>query len=236
MVTFVLVEAALELVPPELTRSRDVVLSARRRGIDPGEMLLDISYHYRSMRRYLRDWFKRGRPDIIHTSLLTLGSSILWRRRMARAVIETRHGLIFIREGVRIARNYNRFVGLMEQVLVKGSAPPGSSEPLIYLIKEDLVELVRRESPDLVLLLDEKGKREDLWVLGSRVAGSFKPYILIGGFQRGEFSERILSAGFERVSIYGEGLDAWEVICKIVISVERALGLEPAAPRNASSE
>jgi rRNA small subunit pseudouridine methyltransferase Nep1 len=226
MVTFVLVEAALELVPPELVRSRDVVSSARRRGVDPRGMLLDISYHYRSMRKHLRDWFKRGRPDIIHTTLLTLGSSILWRRGMARAVIETRHGLVFVREGVRIVRNYNRFVGLMEQVLTKGSAPPGSDKPLIYLVERDLIEYIRSESPDLVILLDEKGRREDPWILGSRVAGSLKPYILIGGFQKGEFSERILSAGFERISIYDESLDAWEVVCKITTSIERALGLD----------
>ncbi len=225
-ITFALVEAALELVPPELTRSRDVVSSARSRGVDPGAMLLDISYHYRSMRRYLRDWFKRGRPDIVHTSLLILGSSPLWRRGLARAIIETRHGLVFVREGVRIVRNYNRFVGLMEQVLTRGSAPPGSDKPLIYLVNEDLLEHIKKESPDLVILLDEMGRREDLWLLGNRISGASNPYILVGGFQKGSFSERILSAGFERISIYGESLDTWGVLCKITSSVEKALGLD----------
>jgi rRNA pseudouridine-1189 N-methylase Emg1 (Nep1/Mra1 family) len=49
--------------------------------------------------------------------------------------------------------------------------------------------------------------------------------ILIGGFQRGEFSKRILSRGFERISIYGESLDTWAVVCKINSILESLLGV-----------
>lgn len=223
-ITYVFVEAALELVPRKLLSGKDVISSARRRGVDPGRMILDISYHYRSMRRHLSDWYKRGRPDIIHTSLLVLSSSPLWRRGLVKAIIETRHGLIFIREMVRIARNYNRFIGLMEQVLVEGSAPPNSSEPLIYLVKRDLLECIDNESPDLVILLDEAGKREDLESLASRISRARKPFILVGGFQKGSFSERILSRGYKRVSIYSESLDTWAVICMINTHLEKFLG------------
>ncbi len=224
-ITYVFVEAALELVPRELLGSRDIILSARRRGVDPSRMLLDISYHYRSMRRYLADWYKRGRPDIIHTSLLLLSSSPLWSRGLIDAVVETRHGLVFVRSGVRIPRNYNRFVGLMEQVLVEGSAPPGSENPLIYLVKKDLLEYIEEQHLEYIVLLDEKGRKEDPFNLCRRIAMSRRSAILIGGFQRGEFSQRILSMGFERISIYGESLDTWAVVCKINSILESLLGI-----------
>lgn len=224
-ITYIFVEAALELVPRELLGSRDVISSARRRGVDPSKMLLDISYHYRSMRRYLADWYKRGRPDIIHTSLLILSSSPLWSRGLIDAVVETRHGLIFVRSGVRIPRNYNRFVGLMEQVLVEGSAPPGSENPLIYLVKKDLLEYIEEQPLEYIVLLDEKGRREDPASLCRRIAMARRSAILIGGFQRGEFSERILSKGFERISIYDESLDTWSVVCKINSILESLLGV-----------
>jgi len=224
-IVYIFVEAALELVPRELLGSRDVIASARRRGVDPSRMLLDISYHYRAMRKHLADWYRRGRPDIIHTSLLVLSSSPLWGLGVIGAVVETRHGLVLFKSGVRIPRNYNRFVGLMEQVLVEGSAPPGSSDPLVRLERVDLLEYLARLSPEYVVLLDEKGRREDPVSLCRRIASSRLSAILIGGFQRGEFSERILSQGFDRVSIYGESLDTWAVVCKVNSLLERELGV-----------
>jgi rRNA small subunit pseudouridine methyltransferase Nep1 len=224
-ITYLFVEAALELVPQELLGSRDVIASARRRSVDPSKMLLDISYHYRSMRRHLANWYKRGRPDIIHTSLLLLSSSPLWSLGIVNAVIETRHGLVHVRSEVRIPRNYNRFVSLMEQVLVRGSAPPDSEKPLIYLVRKDLLEYLRELSPEYSVLLDEKGRREDPVSLCRRIASSKRSIILVGGFQRGDFSQRILSLGLERVSIYGESLDTWAVVCKINSILENLLGI-----------
>lgn len=220
-------EAALELVPEELLGERDVISSARRLGKDPTRMLLDISLHYRSMRRRLRDWYRRGRPDIVHTTLLVASSSPLWRRGMVSALVETRHGLLFVREGVRIPRSFSRFAGLVEQVLSQGSAPPGSEKPLIWLEKIDLVEYLKRKSPDYAVILHEKGLPRDPEDLGRRAASSKNPHIIVGGFQRGDFSQRILGTGLERVSIGRESLEAWGVVCRVLAAVEKSLSEGP---------
>lgn len=223
--TIVVAEAALELVPEELLGERDVLSSARRLGKDPRRMLLDISLHYRSMRRRLRDWYRRGRPDLVHTTLLVASSSPLWRRGMVSALIETRHGLVFVREGVRIPRSFSRFAGLFEQVLSEGSAPPGSSRPLIWLEKLDLLEYLRRGSPDFAVILHEKGSPQDPDELGRRMASSRIPHVIVGGFQRGDFSPRILGAGLERISIAGESLETWGAVCRVMAAVEKSFPL-----------
>lgn len=225
-VLVLIVEAALELVPRELWGFSDVRAHARRRGVDPGRMLLDISYHYRAMRERLADWYRRGRPDIVHTTLLTIMSSPLWLRGLVDVAVETRHGVVAFRRGVRIPRSYDRFCGLMAQVLYEGSAPPGSSDPLIVLHRGvDALEYLSRASVDRVFLLDEGGRRVDLFSLARSIAGCRYPAILLGGFQRGSFSSRIYSAGFDRVSIYPEPLDAWSVICRVLTFIEGVIGL-----------
>lgn len=218
----VLAEAALELVPEEILSGRDVISSARRRGVSPEKMLLDISYHYRSMKK-LDNWFKRGRPDLIHTTLLVIGSSLLWRRGLVRVVIETRHGLVIVRESVRIVRHFNRFVGLIEQVLVEGSAPPRSRDPLIYLEKRDLLDYLREIDSDQIVILHERGERMRPRELGERLARSRRPTVIIGGFQRGDFSERILRLEYPKISIAEESLDTWAVACRILSALEEIM-------------
>ncbi|MDA8341294.1 MAG: 16S rRNA methyltransferase, partial [Actinomycetota bacterium] len=57
--SFVLAEAALELVPREVWRQPAVASDAKRRGKEPGGMLLDRSFHHSAMAR-MRDSEKRG--------------------------------------------------------------------------------------------------------------------------------------------------------------------------------
>lgn len=221
----VLSEAALELVPEEISGGRDVVSSAKKRGKRPTEILLDISLHYRSMKR-LENWHKRGRPDLIHTTLLVASSSELWKRGLVRAIIETRHGLVIVREGTRVVRNYNRFVSLMEQVLLVGRAPPGSDNPLIYVEKRDLFDYIENYvRPDLVYIMHERGRRVRVSEIAERILSSERPVVIVGGFQRGDFSERVLERPYPRVSISDRVLDTWAVVCKILSSIEERAGL-----------
>ena len=49
-VTVVLLEAALELIPEQIAGHPQVVRTARRYGLRPGEMLLDAGIHWKVMR------------------------------------------------------------------------------------------------------------------------------------------------------------------------------------------
>ena len=114
---FVIAEAALELVPEELRRDRSVVVDAERRGVEPSRILLDRSFHHRAMLR-LKDGLKRGRPDLVHVTLLSVTGSPLYMDGMAKAFVHT-HGdvVLELKERTRIPKSYFRFRGLIEQAL-----------------------------------------------------------------------------------------------------------------------
>ena len=219
--TLIIVEAALELVPRELWREPSVIATAKRRNKKPSEILLDMSLHYYAMKRYLRDWYKRGRPDITHFILVNALSSPLNIEKLLNIYIHTIRGdMIAIDPSTRIPRNYNRFIGLMEQLLIKGRVPTDSDKPLLQILRVNIREFLKKEKFEEVILLNEKGKYMKLQSL-AEIVSSRKAAILIGGFQRGDFSSEILSLATQVVSIYPKALDAWIVTSRVIEAVER---------------
>ncbi|MEM2715900.1 MAG: 16S rRNA methyltransferase, partial [Candidatus Thermoplasmatota archaeon] len=78
---------------------------AKEIGIDE---ILDSSIHYPYMKK-MKDWQRRGRPDIIHMCLLIALESILNKEKMLRIYIHTRNDeIIYINPDTRMVKNYNR--------------------------------------------------------------------------------------------------------------------------------
>ncbi|ABL77963.1 ribosome biogenesis protein [Thermofilum pendens] len=217
----VLADAGLELVPRELWSHPAVKSHAKRRGKNPGRMLLDISVHYAAMKT-LNEYWKRGRPDIVHVSLLVAQDSVLNRLGYLHTVIHTYDGkLVELDPSMVVPRNYNRFVGLFEQLLEKGQVPPGSEKPLAKLrTGRNLGEVLKEMGVDAVYRLSEKGEPVKPLDLARRIAGSDVPAVIIGAFQRGEFSKEVLSIEAEEYSIFREALPAWTVVAEVVVSLE----------------
>jgi len=220
-----LAEAGLELIPSQLWDHPAVRATARRRGKRPGEILLDVSLHMRAMLG-LPDREKRGRPDIVHfCALLALGS-LLNRAGLLELHIHTYDGrVIGVSPQVRLPRNYNRFVGLMEQLLVEGRVPPKASEPLLWVEPWGLEGLVERVRPTRVFLLSERGERLRAPQLAERVVAEARPMVVVGCFQAGDFSERVARLADEVVAISQHTLDAWTATAKVLCAIEDALGL-----------
>ena len=221
---FVLAESALERVPKEIWRHPAVVKTARRRGKRPGAILLDRSLHHPAMRS-LPDANKRGRPDLVHTTLLAVMGSPLNKEGLLRAYVHTIDDhVIEIDPQTRLPKNYNRFVGLIEQLYEEGEVPPGGP-PLLTIRRESLPELVERLGPDKVLIFTEEGEPRTVEEAVKGLAGLERPMIIVGGFPHGSFSQETLSLADEKVRIDPEGLEAWVVAARAIYEFERALGL-----------
>ncbi|RLG84565.1 MAG: 16S rRNA methyltransferase [Thermoprotei archaeon] len=223
ILNIILIESALELIPKELWDHPAVLKNARRRGKKPGEVLLDTSLHYHAMKK-LKDREKRGRPDIIHISLLNALSSPLNIEGKLRIYVHTINDyIIFIRPDTRIPRNYQRFVGLIEQLFKEGKVPPNSQQPLLYIKDMSLPEFLDTMGKKL-LLLSETGTL----VSPDRVIDEAlsKDYIIgIGGFPHGDFSKYIYELADKVYSIYPKPLDTWIVVSRIIEACERKIGL-----------
>jgi len=165
---------------------------------------------------------KRGRPDIVHQIFLLICDSPLYLEKRVKFYIHTVNNIVlFCSQGLRPPRNYNRFVGLMEQLLVEGSVPPPPSKPLIYTEKLSVEELVKKIAPSKVIVFSSKGRliKNILDYIDKTLKTEDNPAFIIGGFHRGDISSNILSLSNDVVSIYPKPLSCAAVTCMLLTSL-----------------
>ena len=222
--TLILAESALETVPREILDHPQIRKHAEKAGRKPENLILDKSYHYEAMAK-LRDKEKRGRPDIVHFCLLEALGSPLNLEGLLRIYVHTYSSyVITVNPETRLPRNYNRFIGLMEQLFQVGRVPP-EGKPLLTLRKLSLGKLLGRLKLNPVVALTRRGKPETVRGLADRLAEAENPGVVIGGFPHGGFSRQTLSRVDEAVAIDFEGLDSWIVVSRVLSAYEEALKL-----------
>lgn len=224
MLNFVLAEAALETIPKKIVFHPSVVAWAKGVNKKTHRALLDRSYHHRAMFS-LDDSLKRGRPDIVHFSLLEALGTPLNREGLLRTYIHTIGNLlIFLNPTVRLPRNYNRFVGLIEQ-LFRTTRVPEQGQVLLRLRKGNLSDLLDVIKPSYTLVFTRSGSPKTLHDVLERLVKMENPLVIVGAFPGGRFSEETLNIANELVSIDSEVLDTWTVTARIIYEYERLIEL-----------
>lgn len=228
MLTLILADAEIERVPKELARHPSVRGHSRRTEKRAEWLLLDSSLHHKALEA-LPDGERRGRPDIVHLFLLTALDSVLNLEGRLRVLVHTRDDmLITVHPSTRIIRNYNRFIGLMEQLFHVGRVPY-KGEALMTLEKDvKLATAVERAKSDRVVVLAEDGKRVRIHEFVDEVgASSENPCVIIGGFPKGDFRSDVAGLGADRVSIHPTALSAWVAAGEWIVNWERVALEEP---------
>lgn len=176
---FIFLESSLETIPPEIADHEVVKRDAKKRGKRPEDILLDDSRHHRAMEG-LENREKRGRPDIIHQCLLALLDSSLGD---VEIYVHTIGGkVIWINRKTRLPRNYNRFVGLMEDLFRKGRISAGE-EVLLKIVDAGLDEIITQNA---VVMHEGYGVGP---LLEAAEMGDVT--VCIGAFPHGDFGERL---------------------------------------------
>ncbi len=218
----IFLESSLELVPESIRRHPQVVDTAKRYGIKPEEMILDKSLHYNAMSRIPAKW-KRGRPDILHVSLLTLQDSPLLEMGLLEVYFQAYDGRIFkIEPETRITKHYERWKGLMAQLLKTGRVPP-DDRPLIYAESHSLGEFLEDRGFRLVLMWEQGEYMSPASIAALGMATD--AIIGIGAFPRGDFKKSTLRKAWKRMSLGNRGYKAWGVAYRILYEAERLAGL-----------
>lgn len=203
---FILVDSALELVPKEIAKHPAVVKNAKKRNKRAEETLLDVSLHHSAMKKLKESW-KRGRPDIVHMCLLTILSDPLVKRD--EVLVHTYDSkIIRVDPTTRIPKNYNRFVALIERLLVDGKVP-SDGKPLLEVTGMTLAELTQKNR---LVLLDEKGELvppKALCALEDCLIG-------VGAYPHGDFSDEVKSVSWARYSIASATLEAHQALCRLI--------------------
>lgn len=210
-----LVESSLELIPKSIWNHPIILKNAKRRRKKPEEIILDVSIHYHAIKN-LSNRSKRGRPDIVHFSLLLALNSPLNLEGFLETYVHTLDDqIIFIDSSVRLPKNYNRFIGLMEQLLKVGKIPPNEEKPLLYVKTMNLKDFIEKLSPRKTILFSERGEKVKLKELPKIV--SLGDAILIGGFPHGDFNKTTYDVADEIYSIYeGRSLETWTILSRVL--------------------
>jgi len=223
LLVFILAESSLELVPRELWKHPSVAKHASSKGKKAGELLLDRSYHHSAMLK-LRDNEKRGRPDIVHFSLLEATSSPLYIRGLIDVYVHTIvDEVVHLGRAVRLPKSYFRFEGLMEKLFKerKVLSPDGST--LLEMKRQSFKELISEIRPSITIGLSRIGKRNDFEGVVKELSMYEKPALVVGGFPKGHFSLNTSLNFDELYSCHELALESHLVTARIVYEFEKLL-------------
>ncbi|HUK50413.1 MAG TPA: hypothetical protein VLV18_05210 [Terriglobales bacterium] len=230
VLTIVIAESALQLVPRQIQSHSQIKQYAQKRGKRPNEVLLDRAFHHAAMlklahRRNGAQIERMGRPDIVHTTLLQiLETPLNWEGQLQVIVHTQEERVITVNPKVRLPKNYVRFVGLMEQLLTQHRVPI-DGEALMQVEKTDLAETIRNLESDKLVGLSILGEPILLHNLTDQIAKFEKPVVFIGGFPRGHFSEETRRLMDEICCVDRKTLDAWVAAGRFVYDFEWGIGV-----------
>ena len=214
MLTLVLADSELELVPPGAQGHPAVRSHARKRGRSPASILLDSSFHHPALKK-LPDGERRGRPDIAHIVLVTAMDSILNLEGRLRVFLHTRNDdVIQVAPETRVPKNYTRFVGLIEDLFEKGEV--AEEAPLFHLdrgvtLKDQFGRLVGPRRA-----FAEDGEPVNLRAAIAEIRGDL--IAVVGGFPHGGFRSPVRELCNRVVAIHKEPLKAWTVANEVLVA------------------
>lgn len=228
-ISIVLAESALEIIPSELRNNPLIINYSKKVGKKIDDVFLDKSYHFSAMKGKNIDFiWKRGRPDLVHISLLSILSTPLFLKNLVDVYIHTIDDkVIFIGEQVHIPKSYRRFEGLITKLYQEKEIKYDKKDSNKYLLKIEknmtfdmLVDKVIK--PDKIIGFSSTGILKDLkTIVNENVeTNNRKTTFVIGGFQSGHFSRNIRERFQMTYSIANEQLEAHVVISRLVYECE----------------
>ena len=220
MISLILTESSLELVPSELQHHPSVISHARKLGKHPSEILLDNSWHFAAMKG-IENEMKRGRPDLVHFSILEATTIPLYLQDKMKFYVHTLDDkVISFGKNVHIPKSYHRFAGVIEKLYQEKE----------IIVKDDV--LLEIEEKTFSELLDEINPSK---VFGFSTAGDNSTYekiakympddacIVIGGFQKGHFSNSIENKIIDLYSVGDESFEGHVIVARMLYEYEKTI-------------
>lgn len=220
MLTFLLAEAELELMPRELQEHPLVQARAKRRRRPPAQLLLDQAVDHKAMRE-LPEGERRGRPDLAHLFLLLVQDSLLNAEGRVRVLVHTRHDeLIRVRPDTRIMRNQAKFYQLMEDLLRQGRVPLDA--PLLTLARDVPLGEALAGLEGTKVLLDESGEMARGADFTALARENEDVTLVMGGFPRGGY-RGVTGADVDMVLRVADApLSLWSALVPVLSGLEDA--------------
>jgi rRNA small subunit pseudouridine methyltransferase Nep1 len=162
---------------------------------------------------------------------MTLLETPLCKEGLLKVHLHLQDGrIVDVNPEVRLPRNFDRFVGLMEQLLINGRVPPDGVK---------LMSITERTLPQLVASLSAESVKSRTWLTSESGRPSSPSSILsaipddasmdliigIGAFPHGSFSKVVEEVFTDRVRLDRDVMMAWHVCAEIVWLYSSKLGV-----------
>lgn len=220
MLSLVIAESALELVPVELQRHNSVIASARRFNKKPSEILLDISWHFAAMKG-IKNEIKRGRPDLVHFSLLEACSIPLYFENKLNIFVHTIDDkVISLGQNVRLPKSYHRFIGLVEKLYATGRIEENNNT-LLEIKEMNFGDLIKKINPKQTIALSSKGIKSSYQKVAEEMDDD--TCLVVGGFSKGQFSDKNKDYFNKIVLVDKNPLEAHIIISRVLYEYEKRI-------------
>jgi len=220
LLSLVIAESALELVPKEMHRHNSVTASARRFNKKPSEILLDVSWHFAAMKG-IKNEIKRGRPDLVHFSLLEACSIPLYFEDKLNVFVHTIDDkVISVGKNVRLPKSYHRFTGLVEKLYATREIKE-NNDTLLTLKDMNLGDLIRKIDPEETIALSSKGVKSSYQKLAEEVDSN--TCLVIGGFSKGQFFDKNKEYFDKTIAVDKNPLEAHIIISRVLYECEKRI-------------
>ena len=220
MLYIILAESSLELIPKKIHNHPSVTSYSKKFKKNSSNTLLDNSWHFGAMKG-LDNEIKRGRPDIIHLTLLSLCTTPVFYKNKIKVFVHTVNDeVISINNNTRLPKSYHRFQGLMEKLFLTKKIE-SEDEILMEMKNSSLSQLVSKIKPTRIIGLTTQGQKISLDKLVEQIEEN--SCIILGGFQKGHFSnetEKIIDKSF---SINDSSLEAHLVASRLAYEYEKTI-------------
>jgi len=220
MLSLILAESSLEQIPSELKSHPSVISHAQKLGRKSSEILLDNSWHFAVMKG-IKNEIKRGRPDLVHFCILEATTIPLYEKNEIKIFIHTINDkVIYFGNNVHIPKSYHRFAGLIEKLFAEKTIV-SNGNVLLEIKDKSFSELIDEINPSKVVGFSRKGKKLSFENIVSQLPEN--SCLVIGGFQKGHFSENILKRIDQLISIGDSSLEAHVVVARMLYEYEKTI-------------
>ena len=220
MLYIILAESSLELIPKKIHNHPSVTSYSKKFKKNSSNTLLDNSWHFGAMKG-LDNEIKRGRPDIIHLTLLSLCTTPVFYKNKIKVFVHTVNDeVISINNNTRLPKSYHRFQGLMEKLFLTKKIE-SEDEILMEMKNSSLSQLVSKIKPTQIIGLTTKGQKISLDKLVKQIEEN--SCIILGGFQKGHFSNETEKIIEESFSINDSSLEAHLVASRLAYEYEKTI-------------
>ena len=221
MISLIISESSLELVPSELKHHPSVISHARKLGKYPSEILLDNSWHFAAMKG-IENELKRGRPDLVHFSILEATTIPLYLQNKMKLFIHTLDDkVISFGKNVHIPKSYHRFEGVIEKLYQEKEITTKDDDLLLKIEEKTFSQLIDEINPSKVIGFSTQGTKSTYEKIAKEISDD--TCIVLGGFQKGHFSNSIENKMTDLYSVGDESFEGHVVIARMLYEYEKTI-------------